>query len=51
MDRLGNEMLESSATERDLGVLLNDKFNMSQQSQNAGNTLPETAPDRNVHVA
>ncbi|KAF4798542.1 hypothetical protein TURU_063034 [Turdus rufiventris] len=28
MDRLGNERLESSATERDLGVLVNDKLNV-----------------------
>ncbi|KAJ7421886.1 rna-directed dna polymerase from mobile element jockey-like [Willisornis vidua] len=30
-DRLGNEMLESSATERDLRVLADGKMNMSQQ--------------------
>lgn len=29
--RLGNKMLESNLTERDLGVMVNNKLNMSQQ--------------------
>lgn len=51
MDRLGNKMMKSSAMESDLGVLVNDKLTISQQSWNTGNTLPKTAPDQCIHVA
>ncbi|KAJ7406834.1 hypothetical protein BTVI_64543 [Pitangus sulphuratus] len=56
MDSLGNEMLESIAMERDLGVLVDGKLNMSQQcpSSQKGQPCPGdirqsiTSQSRNV---